>query len=258
MATFQGYPSLPSDDSGSEVEMEGQSHPAIDGMADIRQQFQMLQAQLTETKEKLAEQKDKEKSFAQTWQESATPETQDPIGRVVAILDRPKVEDAQEVYVSYQKVEKAAGRGDRQTLRDLSRAEAEYKKRLLDFSCRAPTYDGNPSKVFDWCGELEKHLSRFECETIPNEAIKKMLLDCITGKAQSEIVLLKPDGLAFDNYEIGDFFQELLKKFTHEKDEEGRKMEYLQRRQARNEDARQYYWTSYGYSCKPTPQPGGV
>ena len=55
-----------------------------------------------------------------------------------------------------------------------------------------------------------------------------MLLDCITGKAQSEIGLLKPDGLAFDNYKIGEFFQELLKKFTHEKDEEGRKMEYLQ------------------------------
>ena len=66
-----------------------------------------------------------------------------------------------------------------------------------------------------------------------------MLLDC--RKAQSKIVLLKPDGLAFDNYEIGEIFQELLKKFTHEKDEEGRKMEYLQRRQARNEDARQYY-----------------
>ena len=88
---------------------------------------------------------------------------------------------------------------------------------------------------------LEKHLSRFKFETIPNDAVKRMLLDCITGKAQSEIVLLKPDGLAFDNYEIGEFFQELLKKFTHEKDEEGRKMEYLQRRQARNEDARQYY-----------------
>ena len=27
--------------------------------------------------------------------------------------------------------------------------------------------------------------------------------------------LLKPDGLAFVNYEIGEFFQELLKKFTH-------------------------------------------
>ena len=43
----------------------------------------------------------------------------------------------------------------------LSRAEAEYEKRLLKFSCRAPTYDGNPSKVFDWCDELEKHLLRF-------------------------------------------------------------------------------------------------
>ena len=64
-----------------------------------------------------------------------------------------------------------------------------------------------------------------------------MLLDCIKGKAQSEIVLLKPDGLAFDNYKIGEFFQELLKKFTHEKDEKGRKMEYLHRNQARNEDA---------------------
>ena len=76
---------------------------------------------------------------------------------------------------------------------------------------------------------------------IPNDAIKRMLLDCITGKAQSEIVLLKPDGLAFDNCKIGEFFQELLKKLTHEKDEEGRKMEYFQRRQLRNEDARQYY-----------------
>ena len=97
--------------------------------------------------------------------------------RVVAILELPKVEDAQEVYVSFLKAEKAAGRGDRLTLRDLSRAEAEHKKRVLDFSCRAPTYNVNPGKVFDWCGELEKHLSRLECETIPNDAIKRMLLD---------------------------------------------------------------------------------
>ena len=70
-ATFQGYPSLPSDDSGSEGEMEGPSHPAIDGMAEIRQQFQLLQVQLVETKKEMAEikQKDKDKSFAQTWQE---------------------------------------------------------------------------------------------------------------------------------------------------------------------------------------------
>ena len=180
VAIFQEYPSLPSDDSGSELEMEGPSQTAIKGMAEIRQQFQLLQAQLTETKEKLAniEQKDKEKSFAQTSQE-----TQDHVGRVVAILECPKAEDSQEVYVSFLKAEKAAGRGDRLTLRELNRVDAEYKKRLLDFSYKVPTYDGNAGKVFDWCGKLEKHLSRFECETIPNDAIKRMLLDCITGKA---------------------------------------------------------------------------
>ena len=87
----------------------------------------MLQAQLAETKDKLAnmEQKDKEKSFAQTWQVAATSETQDPIGRLVAILERPKVEDAQVDYLNYLKAEKAASRGDRQMLRDLSWAEAE-------------------------------------------------------------------------------------------------------------------------------------
>ena len=69
VATFQEYPSLPSNDSGWEVEMEGPSHPAIDGMAEIRQQIQLLQAQLAETKKEMAEikQKDKDKSFAQTW-----------------------------------------------------------------------------------------------------------------------------------------------------------------------------------------------
>ena len=54
VATSQGYPSLPSDDSESEVEMEGPSHPGLDSMAEIRQQFQVLQAQLAETKDKLA------------------------------------------------------------------------------------------------------------------------------------------------------------------------------------------------------------
>ena len=101
VANFQGYPSLLSDDSGSEVEMEGPSHPAMDGLGEMRQQFQLLQAQ------------------------SATPETQDPIGRVVAVLERPKVEDSQEFFESWLKAEKAAGRADRQTFRDMSRAEAE-------------------------------------------------------------------------------------------------------------------------------------
>ena len=85
---------------------------------------------------------------------------------------------------------------------ELSKAEAAYKKKLRDFSCFAPPYDRHTGKAFDWCNELEKHLSRNECDMIPNEVIKMMLLDCIVGKKQSEIVLLRPDGLAFENYEI--------------------------------------------------------
>ena len=34
-----------------------------------------------------------------------TPETQDPIGRVVAIFECPKVEDSQELYMSWLKAE---------------------------------------------------------------------------------------------------------------------------------------------------------
>ena len=79
--------------------------------------------------------------------------------------------------------------------------------------------------MFDWCNALEKRLSRYEWEMIPNDVIKRILLDCIEGKAQSEIVLLRPDGLAFENYKIGEFFQELLKKCTYEKDEERRVIE---------------------------------
>ena len=124
VATFQGYPNLPSDDSGSEVEMEGPSHPAMDGLGEMRQQFQQLQAQLAATKKELADikQKDKDQSFAKTWQESTTPETQDPICIVVTVLERPKVEDSQEYYVSLLKAEKAAGRANMQTHRDLNKA----------------------------------------------------------------------------------------------------------------------------------------
>ena len=68
---------------------------------------------------------------------------------------------------------------------------------------------------------------------IPNDVIKRMLLDYMEGEAQSEILLLQPDGLAFNSYDIGEFFQDLLKKFSHKKDEEGRKMEYMSRKHAR-------------------------
>ena len=46
-----------------------------------------------------------------------------------------------------------------------------------------------------------------------------MLLACITGGARQEIVLLQPtgEGIAFDAYRTGEFFTELLIKFSKEK-----------------------------------------
>ena len=89
--------------------------------------------------------------------------------------------------------------------------------------------------------KLEAHLANYDWEKIPNTKIKEMLLNCIEGSTRQEIVLLQPNGIAFENYETGEFFQELLKKFSQEKDEEGRKQKYLARKQTRNEDARKYY-----------------
>ena len=55
VALFQGYLSLPSDDSGSEGDIEGAAHPAMDGLEEMRQQFQQLQAQLAATNRELIE-----------------------------------------------------------------------------------------------------------------------------------------------------------------------------------------------------------
>ena len=47
--------------------------------------------------------------------------------------------------------------------------------------------------------------------------------------------------MAFKKYETGVFFTELLKRFSEEKYEEGRKQEYLVRKQESDEDIREYY-----------------
>jgi len=84
------------------------------------------------TEKKLADiqRKDTDQAFSKTWSETATPETQDPIGRVIALLDLPKQEDLQEYYVSLLKAERAAGRATLNMYAELSKAEAAYEKKL--------------------------------------------------------------------------------------------------------------------------------
>ena len=67
--------------------------------------------------------------------------------------------------------------------------------------------------MFEWCKNLETHLINVEWETIPTEAVKRMLWSCITGSARKKIVLFHPTGLAFKNYETGYFFTEIVKRF---------------------------------------------
>lgn len=69
--------------------------------------------------------------------------------------------------------------------------------------------------MFEWCQKLQKHLDNFEWERVPNDEIKKMLLTCIKRSARQEIVLLQPDGLAIDNYEIGEFLHQELLRSLH-------------------------------------------
>ncbi len=92
VATFQGYPSLPSDDSGSEVEMEGEPNPPMENMAEVMGQLQQLLVKQAVTDKKLAdiEKQGMDQAFAKTWEESTTPETQDPFGRVIALLETAK------------------------------------------------------------------------------------------------------------------------------------------------------------------------
>ena len=43
------------------------------------------------------------------------------------------------------------------------------------------------------------------------------------GSVRKQIVLFRPTGLAFNKYETGDFYTEMLKRFPQEKYEEGKK-----------------------------------
>ena len=132
VATTQGYPGLLSDDSGSEVEIEGPSNPSTDNMALVMGQLQQILAKQAVSEKAKADiqKKDTDQAFVKTRGETATPETQDSIVRVVALLEAPKQENSQEYYISLLNTERAAGRATLSTFSGLSKADAAYKKKL--------------------------------------------------------------------------------------------------------------------------------
>ena len=141
VAEFQGYPTLLSDNSELEIEMEGSSNPPMEYMAAVVQQILANQA-VTDKRVADVEKKSTDKAFVKSWEESAIPETQDPIGRVIALLEIPKQEDSQGHYVNLLKAEIASGTAPLSTYAEFSKAEAAYKKILGEFNQFGPTYDG--------------------------------------------------------------------------------------------------------------------
>ena len=186
------YPRLPSDDSESDSEMENIGATEGSSLADLMQEMRLMKLQMQNMQDK-----EKSKDFTQTWENNVTPvtpETHDLISRVRNMLEKPKKCDATMEYIQCLEAKRAAGNATESTLGELSRARDRFEKRVLAFIGGAPEYDGKPEKVFDWCERLD--LRRHKWEEIPNDEVKKMLLDCITGPAVQETVLLQPSGLS--------------------------------------------------------------
>jgi len=64
----------------------------------------------------------------------------------------------------------------------IGKYETNLDKRILAFIEKAPKFRGDPKEVFEWCEKLENHFSNYKWQT--NEAMKRMLLSCITGSAR--------------------------------------------------------------------------
>ena len=105
-----------------------------------------------------AQQKEESKVYAKTWEDNAVPETHDPIAK----LERPKQVDGTLDYLEMLRAERDC------VYAELGKSEEAFGKRKRKFNMHAPSYDGNPKKVFKWCEKLEAHLDNYEWEQIPN------------------------------------------------------------------------------------------
>ena len=161
---FKGNPSLPSEESDTDPDMEetratGGNHP-LTKLEVLMQKMEWMELQasagdaetLALRKElQTVKQKEESKAYAQTWENNATLETHDPIARVTGMLEQNKKTDETQGYP-----EMLCG---------------ELRKENTRIY---PKYDGNPEKVFEWCKNLEKtHLNNHVWETIPEQDSEK-------------------------------------------------------------------------------------
>ena len=206
----RGYPNLLSDKSYTELDIRQEETSGVSARnGDKMRELQQMRLETSALKRELQNiQTNKgNRVFAKTWENTAEPETHDPTAQVIARLEKPRTQDRTLNYIEMLRADVDTGRADRHTHAVLSKSEKTFDKRMREFVRNASKYDGNPKKVFEWCENLKGHLYDNAWEKIPNDHVKKMLLFCFRGSARQEIVLLQPEGQAFDNYETGEFLQ---------------------------------------------------
>ena len=164
---FQGYPTLPSGKSDTELNMV-ENEASNPNPMEIMMQLKMdsLEKEL-----KNLQQKEENMAFTQTWENNGVLETHDPIARVVAKLERPKKVERTLSYMELLRADVDSGRAYRHAHAELSKSEENYDKRMREFVRYAPSYDKNPKKVFDWCENLESHLAAYSWEKVQNVAV---------------------------------------------------------------------------------------
>ena len=126
---------MPSEDSDQEIEMaEQQPNP----LAAMMQQMQQMRLELQEVKKQQQDdwKKEDKQSYAQTWEACANPETHDPITRVVAKLEKPKVRDETLEYLKMLRDQRDAGGADQSLYADLSKAGDAYHRKIRESSAK--------------------------------------------------------------------------------------------------------------------------
>ena len=91
-----------------------------------------------------------------------------------------------EKLIKYEASIEEAGRAylNKAFYEERSKCEDSIKKRIRYIVENAPKYNRNPEKEFECCKNLENHLFNHGLETIPNEAMKRMLWSSIMDQLQ--------------------------------------------------------------------------
>ena len=135
MDSFREYPSLPSEESNTDPDME---ETKATGGNHLLTEFQIIIQKMEKIELEL--------------------QTVKKISIVKAMLEQNKKIDGEQQYMEHLNEVVATGRATLSMYTKISETGASVKMRILNFVGSAPKYSENLEKVFKWCESLESHL----------------------------------------------------------------------------------------------------